>query len=385
MNILMKILWVILMILVYVCANYYVAKRFYQAVLLPLGKINLKIYAGGMITLALSVILRFMLMSVPVNSEAKQIVNWVTSYWMGFFTYLLMAFLVTDILVLAGRAVGLVRMTQGKRKHVSFVAMLLAVFVCCDGVFNVKNIEHVSYDVNTIRGTISEEANIVLISDLHLGAVDSDKRLERAVKKINQLDADIVCIAGDIFDNDYYEISDPESIKGLLRQMKTKYGVYACLGNHDAGTSFREMEAFLDESNIRCLKEEHVVIHNQFILAGRLDSNPIGGTGSYKRGDFSQVLEGADKNLPVVVMDHNPENIKEYQKEVDLILCGHTHHGQIWPGNIITDAMYDVAYGHYQKEEDSPHVIVTSGAGLWGMPMRIGTVCEVVSVKLKSK
>lgn len=81
-------------------------------------------------------------------------------------------------------------------------------------------------------------------------------------------------------------------------------------------------------------------------------------------------------------MDHNPSNINQYGNEIDLILCGHTHHGQILPGNLITDAIFDVAYGHYQKENNSPHVIVTSGVGIWGMPMRIGGNCEIVSVKL---
>ena len=101
------------------------------------------------------------------------------------------------------------------------------------------------------------------------------------------------------------------------------------------------------------------------------------------RCDFADILGEINGDLPIIVMDHNPSNIKEYGKEVDLILSGHTHKGQIFPANLITNLMFTVDYGHFQKNADSPHVIVTSGASTWGMPMRIGTHNEVVSIMLR--
>jgi predicted MPP superfamily phosphohydrolase len=84
-------------------------------------------------------------------------------------------------------------------------------------------------------------------------------------------------------------------------------------------------------------------------------------------------------------MDHNPASIGEYGLGADLILCGHTHKGQLFPASIVTNAMYDVDYGYYRKDAVSPHVIVSSGVGYWGMPMRVGTDCEIVSVKIKGE
>lgn len=385
MNILMTISLNIIVILLYVAANFYVAKRVCQAIQLPLENVNRKLFYGVMFFLALILVFKFLLMFVSVNSGAKQVVNWIASYWMGLFVYLLLAFVVTDLIALVARGVGVLTMTRSIRNHISLFAMLAVVFICCGGIFNANQLEHVTYAVKTVNNPIVKEVNMVLISDLHLGAVDSEKRLKKAVQKINGLAPDIVCIAGDIFDSDYYAIPNPERASRLLQDIQSKYGVYACLGNHDAGNSFEEMEAFLERSNVKCLKDEAVVIDSQFILAGRLDSNPIGKAGDYQRKDISDILKDVDKSLPVVVMDHNPANIGEYQKDVDLILCGHTHHGQIWPGNLITDAINAVAYGHYQKDTKSPHVIVTSGAGIWGMPLRLGSFCEVVSVKLESK
>jgi predicted MPP superfamily phosphohydrolase len=86
--------------------------------------------------------------------------------------------------------------------------------------------------------------------------------------------------------------------------------------------------------------------------------------------------------MPVIVMEHNPARIGEYGGEVDLILAGHSHRGQMFPGSLITRAMFAVDYGHYQKDADSPHVIVTSGVSTWGPPMRVGTNSEIVVITL---
>ena len=89
-----------------------------------------------------------------------------------------------------------------------------------------------------------------------------------------------------------------------------------------------------------------------------------------------------EENLPIIVMDHNPINIKEYDANINLLLSGHTHKGQIFPANLITDKMYVVDYGLYNENVNYPVTIVSSGAGTWGMPMRIGSHSEVVLIKL---
>ena len=145
------------------------------------------------------------------------------------------------------------------------------------------------------------------------------------------------------------------------------------------------MISLLEQSNITLLNDEYVTIDNRLILIGRLDPFPIGGFGDMQRKDIKEIFTMIDTNLPIVVMDHNPSNIHQYGKETDLIISGHTHRGQIFPGSLITKALFTVDYGHYQKDIDSPHVIVTSGAGTWGTPMRIGTNNEIVSITFISK
>lgn len=179
-------------------------------------------------------------------------------------------------------------------------------------------------------------------------------------------------------------LSNPSKGIELLSTIQSTYGVYACLGNHDAGRSYDQIVNFIDKSNIKLLNDEHVVIDNQFVVVGRRDSSPIGNQGN-PRAITSEVMSDIDTNMPVIVMDHQPTNRIEYADDVDLILSGHTHQGQVFPANLITNAMFTVDYGHYQKNPNSPHVIVTSGAGTWGPPLRIGTNSEIALIKVDFK
>jgi hypothetical protein len=261
---------------------------------------------------------------------------------------------------------------------------LLTVCTVGYGIYHANQLTQVHYTVQTQEAKKPANMKIVLISDLHLGAIHSERRLEPLVNIINQMEPDLVAIAGDLFDdNNFDAIQDPERAITLLQQIKSTYGVYASLGNHDSGRNFDSMMEFLERSNIKLLTDDYEVIDNRLVLIGRVDPSPIGGFGDLKRQDISDLIDTLDPNLPVVVMDHTPSNLNEYDERVDLILSGHTHKGQIFPAGLVTNMIFEVDYGYYQRDASSPHVIVTSGAGTWGMPMRVGTNNEVVSIWMK--
>jgi predicted MPP superfamily phosphohydrolase len=108
-----------------------------------------------------------------------------------------------------------------------------------------------------------------------------------------------VCIAGDIFDNNYYAIQNPSKAIELLKNITANYGVFACLGNHDAGSTFPEMTRFIEQSNIKLLKDEYAVINDRLVLIGRLDRSPIGGITGLHRKNFRDILTSIDTDLPV--------------------------------------------------------------------------------------
>jgi hypothetical protein len=267
------------------------------------------------------------------------------------------------------------------------IVVLLTAAMIFYGAHNAKKLKHISYEIQTKNATL-DGLRIVLIADSHLGAANNfENNLENIVKMINDLNPDVVCFVGDIFDDDFNAIRNPERAVILLSNIKTKYGVFACLGNHDGGRTFEQKKNFLKKSNITLLNDEHVIIDERFAIFGRFNTSAFegfgGALGKLKRRDISDVIAPIGANMPIIVMEHTPSYIKEYGNEVDLILCGHTHAGQMFPGNIITKFMFPVAYGHYQKDTQSPHVVVTSGVSTVGIPARIGTSNEVVSILLR--
>ena len=374
------ILAIFILIAVYGGGNYYVARRLYQWLGFLFPNINIKVYICIYVFFVLSFILAFLQLPFGIS----RVLHYISSYWIGVLMYLFLLFFAADIVILLGRAVQLINASvlTSIRFYSGLAVVLLTIGFVCYGIYNANQIKTVNYEIE-LKDKSLNDFKIVMISDLHLGDINSEKNLEKVVLAINNLNPDIVCISGDIFNDDFGTIRNPARANALLKSLNTVYGVYACLGNHDGGRTLNQMIAFLEESDIKLLNDEYVIIDDRLALFGRLDAHPIGGFGELKRQDISQTLIALSEDFPVVVMEHNPSKINEYGKEVALILSGHTHSGQMFPGNLMTDAMFTAAYGHYQKETSSPHVIVTSGVNTWRPPMRIGTNNEVVNIIIR--
>lgn len=361
--------------------NWYIAGRIVGCVRLLLPKVSHWLRAGLCLVMLVVLLGGFFRSMLPLPEGVKHVLGVLNACWMGIFVYLLIYLLASDVLVGLGRLIRLVQRQDvaAVRAWAGMAAVLLALGTAAYGFAHVNSIQKPEYTI-ALDDAAGNKMNIVLITDLHLGAVGSEARLEEIVTQINERKPDLVCIAGDFFDSDFGAIRNPEQAAEHLRRLSAKYGVYACLGNHDAGGTFEKMTAFLDSCGIRLLEDEAVTIDDRLMLVGRLDGSPIGGFSGQSRAPLSQILPATE--LPVVVMDHNPAHVDSYGSETDLVLCGHTHRGQIFPGSLITDAMYTVDYGYYRRDEQSPHVIVSSGVGYWGMPMRVGTDCEIVTIQL---
>lgn len=362
-----------LLVGVFVCAGFGIY-RWFEPLWRRFGGRAFAIGYGVLVVLILGV---FVAGRTPGN-PIPTVIHKIDHYAVGFLVYgVLVVNVVAVVLFLLGK---LNLCSDAVSVIIGRVAVVLFLVVCTYGCIHALNLQTKRYEVQLVKsGEATEEFKIVLISDLHLGYVMDVERLEEIVAKVNAESPDLVCIAGDIFDGDFTAVQEPEEIRRLFDSIEATYGVYACLGNHDAGDSYEQMIEFLAGTQIHLLQDEAAVIAEKLVLVGRRDSSPIGGHGE-ERSAVDAVIDAAE--LPVVVMDHQPGNIGEYDEKTDLILCGHTHQGQIVPFNLITNALFDVDYGYYRASETSPQVIVTSGAGTWGPPQRIGTDCEVVSISL---
>lgn len=261
--------------------------------------------------------------------------------------------------------------------------------MCIYGMVHAVHIYTTRYEVPSKKDA---HLKIALVADLHLGYSIGSHQMEEMVEKINAEEPDVVVIAGDIFDNEYDAIYEPDRVADLLAGLKSRYGTYACYGNHDldekilAGFTFETKEEriadrrfgeFLTARRFICWRMMWSVSMMP-LSGGPKDPDRIRKT-QETRDTPSELLTGLDQSLPVFVIDHQPSELTELAEAgADLDLGGHTHDGQLFPGNILTGLMWENACG--MKKVGDMYSIVTSGVGLWGPPMRIRTKAEVVII-----
>lgn len=361
-------------ILLYAAANFYVAVRLFSVLNLMGLSISLPAYIAVFAVLAAS---------VPVSlfggkHGAGNAVFSLASVWMGILAYLLIFTLAADIIVLLLKLAG--RASSKAKIAAEVSAVVLALITVAAGAFHAGRIRTARYTADSGKG--AAPAKIVLVSDIHIGALGIENRLQKIADAISAEKPDIVCIAGDIFNNDFSSVRNPSAVQAALQSISAKYGVFACLGNHDCGNGFDDMLELISASGITLLSEDCAVVPGCCVICGRAEGSPIGRTGRMTRGSFESIPL-PDDSLPVVVLDHNPARIDEYGENVSLVLCGHTHRGQLFPGSLITGAMYAVDYGMFKPAQTSPAVIVTSGVGYWGPPLRVGTDAEIAVIELR--
>ena len=364
-----------------------------------------KYFRGSKLLIALSAIyLLISPLSIPAaffsprGTLLRRILSNIGNYWMGFNLHFVLAmgvcFLIRLIVKLVKKDKYNLRLAQ-KITNVAVVSFTILMSVY--GIVNAQNLKVTTYDVTVDKSSKQDELNVVLIADLHLGYSVGVKQMERMVNKINELQPDVVVVAGDIFDNEFSAIYNPVRVAEILRGINSKYGVYAVYGNHDIEedilcgftfsdddvtqvTSIKEMDDFIENCGFTFLYDEAILINDDFYVYGRPDEERPN-FGNDSRLEAEKITEGLDLSKLIICVDHEPHDQKKLSAAgVDVDLNGHTHAGQLFPGNIIINFFWDIAYGY--KNFDGMHNIVTSGVGLFGPNMRTFTKAEIAQVKI---
>jgi uncharacterized protein len=250
------------------------------------------------------------------------------------------------------------------------------------GTLNASSFKIRTYEIK-IDKFLEEQLNIIMVSDIHLGNIVRNKRIGKMVKSINALEPDIITIAGDIVDSNIAPFVQRDMAKDFSH-LKSKYGTYAVLGNHDLMTnSVDEIVNILNKNGVNILRDEAVLIEDCFYIVGREDVT-IKLYTKKNRKPLIDITKNLDNTKPLILIDHNPKDVNEsFNAKIDLQLSGHTHKGQISPLNFLTKRAFEVDYGHLEKGKFN--VIVSSGYGTWGPPIRIGSKSEIVQIKLIGK
>ena len=338
---------------------------------------------------------------LPAGTGIRRIMEYIGNYWLGIILYMAIVVAVFDLVRVLWkhfrkRTPQSVHLRRN-RMLAGVLGLVLIAGISGYGMVNAAIIRTTPYQVSIPKdGGKLSSLKIVLAADLHLGYSVGKTQMRQMVEKINRESPDLVVIAGDVFDNDYEAMDDPEALISILQGIQSKYGVYACYGNHDvsekilAGFTFDRagekkesdprMDSFLERAGIRLLKEEWELIDGSFYLYGRPDQERPG-RGVEVRKTPAEFTAGLDDEKPIVVLDHEPRELQKLADAgVDLDLCGHTHNGQVFPGNVIIKLFWENACGYMQK--DGMHNIVTSGVGLFGPNMRVATVPEICIVNV---
>ncbi len=322
--------------------------------------------------------------AAPAALPGVSLLRTAGALWLGVLLYTLLVGAFLELLRLC-------RVRFKTRRAVRTVGTAAIVLVACVvtyGALHYRDIQTKHYNVTIHKADTVPSLQLVLATDLHLGYINDTDNLEDMVASIAAQSPDLVLLGGDLFDGSYAALADPDRAASLLASVKPKYGVYAVLGNHDAGPSYYDMVDFCRRAGITLLRDELAVVSDPSTqqpvlqLIGRRDRRPIGMTGSEAdRAPLADLDNGVDPALPLIVLDHQPHAVDEAAAiGADLMLSGHTHQGQMFPMNLITKLSYKMDYGY--GSFDGTQQIVSSGIAGWGPPLRIGTDSEVVVIDL---
>jgi len=247
----------------------------------------------------------------------------------------------------------------------------------------------VKHEIKTDKNT---ELRIVQITDTHLGFMMSERNFTRIVDKISDLKPDILLITGDFLENErsYAEFKD---IGQALRQFNPKYGKWAVTGNHEFIGGIQSSLAYKETLGITTLRDSTVFLGDRFLLIGQEDSSAHRfGHKSLKTLDeiFEQYISihreelqevntvlSLSSNYFTILITHQISNHSIYEnRNIDLVLSGHTHNGQFFPWNLVVNRIFEIGFGLVRRGES--YFYVSSGTWHWGPPMRLGTRSEIV-------
>ena len=222
--------------------------------------------------------------------------------------------------------------------------------------------------------------DIVVASDIHLGTLVGQRRLDKIVDRINSLDPDIILLPGDIVDEDLGPVIK-QNLGESLRSLKSRFGVFAITGNHEYIGGVEEASRYLVDHGVTVLRDRVLRINETVYLVGREDRSMDRFT-EKTRKPLKDLMAEVDGRFPVILMDHQPFHLEEGENNgVDLQISGHTHHGQLFPLNFITGRVYELSRGY--KRKGNTHIYVSNGVGTWGPPVRLGNRPEIVHIKLR--
>ncbi len=390
-----------LMFLILVLANLYILIRglhFLESFHFSFGNIWFRIFV-----ITLFCILNLLLLSKLVIDQKPFLyfIHRIGNAWLGFLIELLTLSILADVLAW-------IVCWIGNRHSIEFIhnkniiglvlllVITLSLSLCIYGSKHARDFKTNSYSISIDKdGGNVKQLKVVLLADLHLGHSIGLEEVTEIVKIVNSCQPDIVFVAGDIIDNDFDAIENRKKIEKEFQSMKSTYGTYAVWGNHDVEETLiggftiendkdakwdTRTVSFLKDCGFTMLEDESVLIDNSFYVVGVLDPHKPG-NGLSTTKSIDELLNGLDCSKPIFELTHEPVHLKEISnKGIDVSFAGHTHGGQFFPLTLVQPLKWENYWG--MKKIGHMYSFVTSGIGVYGPDMRIGSDAEVMSITI---
>lgn len=281
---------------------------------------------------------------------------------------------------------------RGMARAAGALAVVITTGYLAAGWYFAHHVAVTRYQLQTEKNIGADPLRIVQISDSHIGSTFDGEGFARHMKTVQELEPDVVVITGDYVDDDSLRV-DMERCGEALGSLKTTYGVYYVYGNHDRGYfqyrdfSWQDMEENLEKNGVRILKDEAVMLEENVCLIGREDRSVPGRMNMAELMEEAKKLTGTDSgDLYTIVLDHQPCDFDaQAAAGVDLVLCGHTHGGHMFPGGITGElsGAYDKNYG--LEVRDNTTFIVNSGISGWTIPFKTGAASEIGVIEVSQR
>jgi len=263
-------------------------------------------------------------------------------------------------------------------RHSFFICLILAIVLTIYGAFEAFAIrtEHVIIRSHKIPKTIGR-LKIVQISDVHLGLIVREKRLEKILQKVNAANPDILISTGDLVDGQIDKLS---GIAHMLRQVSAPYGKFAITGNHEFYAGLARSLDFIEKAGFTILRGDGFNVSNILNIAG-VDDETGKRYGLASDNSERKILSKFPPEQFTLLLKHRPVVDDGSLGLFDLQLSGHTHKGQIFPFNLVTKLYYPNHAGLLELEKNS-RLYVSRGTGTWGPPVRFLSAPEVTLIEL---
>lgn len=266
------------------------------------------------------------------------------------------------------------------KKSLDISSLAIAGALSGRAIYEAKHIVVENVDIKIKN--LQKPYTIVQLSDVHIGGLVDEEFIRQLVIRVNNLNPDLVVITGDLVD---VALQYAKPALKQLQNLKSTYGTFFVAGNHEYLHGLDGILSYIDSLDINVLENESIYIGEQnqgFNLAGVYDV--MGNRVGHHKPDITKALQNK-KDAPTVLLAHQPRYINSLlEKElldIDLILSGHTHGGQLYPFRILVKMVQPYIAGLYTHSA-STQIYVNKGTGYWGPPMRLGAMAEITNITI---